>query len=270
MGSGRVSRVFCIANQKGGVGKTTTAVNLAACLAAAERRTLLIDCDPQANTTSGVGIEPRAGHTIYDVLLGECKAEEAIVQTVYSELSCLYVLPASADLAGAEIELVPQMARENKLRNALEPIRSQFAYILIDCPPSLGLLTVNSLVAADAVLIPLQCEYYAMEGLTQLLHTIELVQNNLNGSLELDGIILTMVDSRNNLARQVIDEARRHFGAKVFDNQVPRNVRLSEAPSHGQPIILYDIRSSGAESYLALTREFLERMGGSGGLRVVR
>ena len=253
-----MGRILAIANQKGGVGKTTTAVNLAGCLAAAEHRTLLVDCDPQSNSTSGVGLEGDHEHNTYRVLMGDCTASEAIVQT---ELSCLDVLPATRDLAGAEVELVPQMARETKLRDALETVRGNYEFILLDCPPSLGLLTLNALTAADAVLIPLQCEYFALEGLSQLMGTIELVRKHLNPELELDGILLTMTDLRNNLTHQVIEETREHFGTKVYEAMIPRNVRLSEAPSHGKPIILYDISSRGAESYLALTREFLARTG---------
>lgn len=240
------------------MGKTTTAVNLAGCLAAAEHRTLLVDCDPQSNSTSGVGLAPEHENNTYRVLMGDCTAAEAIIKT---ELSCLDVLPATRDLAGAEVELVPQMARETKLRDALVEIRDEYEFVLLDCPPSLGLLTLNALSAADAVLIPLQCEYYALEGLSQLMNTIELVRKHLNPDLELEGILLTMTDLRNNLSHQVIEEAREHFGAKVYEAMIPRNVRLSEAPSHGKPIILYDISSRGAESYLALTREFLARAG---------
>ncbi len=254
-----MGKIVCIANQKGGVGKTTTAINLGACLAAAERRTLLVDCDPQSNSTSGLGLRAVEGKNLYRVLLGECAAEEAVVPT---ELSYLSVLPASRDLAGAEIELVPQMSRETKLRHALEPLREKYDFILLDCPPSLGLLTVNALTASDSVLIPLQTEYYAMEGLSQLLHSIELVRKHLNPSLALEGIVLTMADQRNNLSRQVAEEVRQHFGAKVFEAAIPRNVRLSEAPSHGKPVLLYDISSRGAESYLALADEFLARSQG--------
>ena len=251
-----MGKIVCIANQKGGVGKTTTAINLGACLAAAERRTLLVDCDPQSNSTSGLGLPAGPEKNLYRVLLGECPAEEAVVPT---ELSYLSVLPASRDLAGAEIELVPQMSRETKLRHALEPLRENYDFILLDCPPSLGLLTVNALTASDSVLIPLQTEYYAMEGLSQLLNSIELVRKHLNPSLALEGIVLTMADQRNNLSRQVAEEVRQHFGAKVFEVAIPRNVRLSEAPSHGKPVLLYDISSRGAESYLALANEFLAR-----------
>lgn len=256
-----MARILCLANQKGGVGKTTTAVNLAASLAAAERRTLLVDCDPQSNSTSGLGLTGDPEKNLYGVLMGECSPREAIVDT---ELSYLKVLPAVRDLAGAEIELVSQIARESRLREALEQLREDYEFILLDCPPSLGLLTVNALTAADAVIIPLQSEYYALEGLSQLLNTIERVRQALNPGLEVEGIVLTMTDTRNKLSGQVADEARSYFGEKVYKTSIPRNVRLSEAPSHGKPIILYDITSRGAESYLELAREFLERAGPGG------
>ncbi|MEW6775187.1 MAG: AAA family ATPase [Bdellovibrionota bacterium] len=254
-----MSRVIAVANQKGGVGKTTTAISLAASLAVAEKRTLLVDCDPQSNATSGLGIQPDSERTSYQALLGECAAKDAVVGT---ELSYLWLLPAQRDLSGAEIELVPQLSRETKLRDALKSIRNDYDYVLIDCPPSLGLLTVNALTAADSVLIPLQCEYYALEGLSQLLSTVDLVRQHLNPSLEVEGILLTMNDQRSNLCKQVVDDARAHFGGQVFDTVVPRNIRLSEAPSHGKPILLYDISSRGAEAYLALARELLGRREG--------
>jgi len=251
-----MSRILSLANQKGGVGKTTTAVNLAASLAAAEKRVLLFDTDPQANATSGLGIRPTAGElTSYQVLTGETPLVDAIRPTA---LPCLQVIPASRDLAGAEVELVAAARREYRLRDAFSEARHNYDYILVDCPPSLGLLTINALVASDAVIIPLQCEYYALEGLTQLLHTVRTVKRGFNQRLEIEGILLTMFDARNNLSHQVAEEVKRHFKEKVFRAVIPRNVRLSESPSHGKPALLYDIRSSGAQSYLRMARELLQ------------
>jgi chromosome partitioning protein len=254
----RAGRVLAVVNQKGGVGKTTTAVNLAASFAASERRTLLVDVDPQANATSALAVEADGAH-IYDALIGRCVMKEVTRQT---ELDFLDLVPSGRDLYGAEIELVSSVARERRLERALGELTASYDLVLLDCPPSLGLLTLNALTAADGVLIPLQCEYYALEGLAGLLDTIELVRRELNPALHLEGIALTMADLRNRLSRQVEEEVRSHFGDQVFQTIIPRNVRLSEAPSHGKPIILYDIHSSGAVAYLRLAGEILTPTGG--------
>jgi len=252
-----VARIIAVANQKGGVGKTTTSINLSSGLAVAEKKTLLVDLDPQANSTSGVGFDKaNMVSSVYEVLIGQKNMVDVVMTT---SLSFLNVAPSSIALVGAEVEMVSMMSREKLLAKALAPIVDTYDYIVIDCPPSLGLLTVNALTAASSVLIPIQCEYYALEGLSQLLQTIELVQKNLNPSLEIEGVLLTMYDRRLNLARQVADEARKFFSGRVYETVINRNVRLSEAPSFGKPIILYDILSTGAENYMSLTKEVLSR-----------
>ena len=255
----RLAKIIAVTNQKGGVGKTTTAINLSALVAEAGKRTLLVDIDPQGNATSGLGKADTDSNTVYEVLLGEAPAKDAIVDTGFSALA---LMPTSIELAGAEIELVNLDNRENLLKAALETLRDDYDYIFIDCPPSLSLLTLNALTAADSVLIPIQCEYYALEGVGQLVNTVKLMRKKLNPALRVEGILLTMYDARTNLCAQVAQEVRNHFREETFETLIPRNVRLSEAPSYGLPIHLYDARCAGAQAYRALAEELIERNGG--------
>jgi chromosome partitioning protein len=252
-----MAKIVTIANQKGGVGKTTTSINLAAGVAVAEFPTLLIDMDPQANSTSGLGIDPRSlEKNIYEVLINGVEPAEAIIKT---EMPFLSVLPSTINLVGAEVELVDVERREYVLAGIVEKVRNDYEYIFIDCPPSLGLLTLNGLVATDSVLIPVQCEYFALEGLGQLLNTVNIVQKNLNPKLEIEGVLMTMFDGRLRLSNQIVEEVRKFFGEKVYSTIISRNVRLSEAPSYGKPVLLYEAVSSGARNYMDLAREFLSR-----------
>ncbi|XIL90124.1 ParA family protein [Enterococcus faecium] len=252
-----MAQIISVANQKGGVGKTTTTVNLGACLASLGKKVLLVDMDAQGNATSGVGIrKPDVTRDIYDVLVNELPIDEATLITEHENLS---IVPATLQLAGAEIELTSMMARESRLKGSLAEVSSHYDYILIDCPPSLGHLTINSFTASDSILIPVQCEYYALEGLSQLLNTVRLVQKHFNPELEIEGVLLTMYDARTNLGNEVVEEVRKYFREKVYETIIPRNIRLSEAPSHGKPIIDYDPRSRGAEVYQALAKEVVSR-----------
>lgn len=253
------ARVLAVANQKGGVGKTTTAINLATALAACGARVLVIDLDPQANASTGLGLDREAGRlTVYDVLMGGAALQEAVLPSMVPNMD---VLPSSVELSGAELELVTEPQRERRLRDALAGQAGRWDYVLIDCPPALGLLTVNALVAADAVMVPLQAEFYALEGLSHLLRTIDRVRRSLNPRLELQGVVLTMYDRRNNLCEMVASDVRLHLGDRVYETMIPRNVRVSEAPSHGKPVLLYDLRCSGSQAYMGLAREVLQREG---------
>ncbi len=248
-----MGKIICIANQKGGVGKTTTAINLSTCLAVAEKRVLLIDIDPQGNTTTGLGVQ-KNGKNIYNALIGETSISNVILN---SGIDNLDIIPSNIDLIGAEIELVSYAHRESRLKEVLKEVREKYDFITIDCPPSLGLLTLNSLTAADSILIPLQCEYYALEGLSHLLNTIKLVKGSLNPNLMIEGLLFTMFDSRTVISYQVMQEVKGHFNGKVLNTIIPRNVRLSEAPSHGKPIIFYDCKSKGADAYIDLAKEII-------------
>ncbi|MBQ2136445.1 MAG: ParA family protein [Selenomonas sp.] len=251
-----MAKIIAVANQKGGVGKTTTAVNLAACIAAKKKKVLLVDCDPQGNASSGFGVEKsELDKTIYHVLIDNAPVAEVLQKTEFK----VDILPANSELAGAEVELVAAISRETRLKKALDAVRDNYDYILIDCPPSLGLLTLNSLAAADSVIMPIQCEFYALEGVAQLMKTIELVRNNLNANLAIEGVVMTMYDSRTKLAEQVVAEVKNSFDTAVYKTRIPRTVRLSEAPSYGQPILYYDKKSKGAEVYMKLAKEVIAR-----------
>ena len=252
-----MGRAIAIANQKGGVGKSTTAINLSSCLGAMGQKVLTIDLDPQGNTTSGLGVEKDAAeNTVYELLLGECEVEECLQKLEFEGVS---LIPSNVNLAGAEIELIGIEDKEYILQNKISKIRDQFDFIIIDCPPSLNMLTINAMTTANTVLVPIQCEYYALEGLSQLMHTIELVQERLNPDLDMEGVVFTMYDSRTNLSMQVVENVKSHLNQKVFKTLIPRNIRLAEAPSYGQPINMYDSKSAGAEAYMSLAEEVINR-----------
>lgn len=254
-----MGRVIAIANQKGGVGKTTTSINLSSCIAAKGKKVLVVDIDPQGNTTSGYGIEKNdLDNTIYELMLGDCSIEDCIIKDVIENIS---ILPSNVNLAAAEIELIGVDKKEYILKNEIDWVKDRYDYIIIDCPPSLSLLTVNAMTTADSVLVPIQCEYYALEGLSQLIHTVNLVKERLNPNLEMEGVVFTMYDSRTNLSAQVVENVKSHLNQKVYRTVIPRNIRLAEAPSYGQPINIYDPKSAGAESYLALAEEVIDRKG---------
>ena len=254
-----MGRIIAIANQKGGVGKTTTSINLSSCITAKGKKVLVVDIDPQGNTTSGYGIEKNdLDNTIYELMLGDCSIEDCIIKDVIENIS---ILPSNVNLAAAEIELIGVDKKEYILKNEIDWVKDRYDYIIIDCPPSLSLLTVNAMTTADSVLVPIQCEYYALEGLSQLIHTVNLVKERLNPNLEMEGVVFTMYDSRTNLSAQVVENVKSHLNQKVYRTVIPRNIRLAEAPSYGQPINIYDPKSAGAESYLALAEEVIDRKG---------
>ena len=254
-----MGRIIAIANQKGGVGKTTTSINLSSCIAAKGKKVLVVDIDPQGNTTSGYGIEKNdLDNTIYELMLGDCSIEDCIIKDVIENIS---ILPSNVNLAAAEIELIGVDKKEYILKNEIDWVKDRYDYIIIDCRPSLSLLTVNAMTTADSVLVPIQCEYYALEGLSQLIHTVNLVKERLNPNLEMEGVVFTMYDSRTNLSAQVVENVKSHLNQKVYRTVIPRNIRLAEAPSYGQPINIYDPKSAGAESYLALAEEVIDRKG---------
>ena len=254
-----MGRIIAIANQKGGVGKTTTSINLSSCIAAKGKKVLVVDIDPQGNTTSGYGIEKNdLDNTIYELMLGDCSIEDCIIKDVIENIS---ILPSNVNLAAAEIELIGVDKKEYILKNEIDWVKDRYDYIITDCPPSLSLLTVNAMTTADSVLVPIQCEYYALEGLSQLIHTVNLVKERPNPNLEMEGVVFTMYDSRTNLSAQVVENVKSHLNQKVYRTVIPRNIRLAEAPSYGQPINIYDPKSAGAESYLALAEEVIDRKG---------